>query len=128
MSLDFYLSSRLATTHECECPRCGTSHENIRVEELFSRNITHNVNGYIQAHDDEAYQRLWGHMKSDVAADLLPSLRRALESMESPATHNKGAETLPANKWGTAESAHAFVQAVLRACEEWPNAAVRCSR
>lgn len=124
MSLDIYISSRESTDEKCICT-CGHEHTVTRHEEHFWRNITHNVNGYISAHDSEAYRRLWGHEKSEFPSDLIPSLTRAVSSMK--ADPSKGADKLPSNGWGTAGGALAFCEAVLDACHSWPDAEIYIS-
>jgi hypothetical protein len=95
-------------------------------EEVFSRNITHNLGKMADAAG--IYRHLWRPDEIDItrAWQLTQPLTEGLARLKAdPATarlHN------PANGWGDYEGLVAFVEAYLAACRQWPDAHVNVSR
>lgn len=95
-------------------------------DELYSRNITHNLGKMAEAAG--IYQHLWRPEELGIttAAQLIEPLRAGLKRLEeSPAEFKKHN---PANGWGAYEGLVDFVREYLDACEKYPNAIVRASR
>lgn len=94
--------------------------------EVFSANITHNLNTMADAAG--IYQHLWrpDEIGITTAAELIEPLRVGLAKLEAgPARfrrHN------PSNGWGTYEGLVEFVREYLAACEQYPAAKVRVWR
>lgn len=99
-------------------------HEN--GNELFSANITHNLN--LMAHQADLYQVLWrpeelGYTR---ASQCVPELKEGLAWLIE---NKEYAETLNApNGWGTYKHFVPFVLEVLMACQENPNAIISVCR
>lgn len=106
MSLDFHLSA-------------------VRETEVFSRNITHNLNKMAAAAG--IYQHLWHPEDIGItkASELIEPLRAGLDRMKSDPAHFQTFDS--PNGWGRYVHFVPFVEACLKACEENPDAAVHCS-
>ena len=110
MSLDFYLGYE------------NDGHFN----EVFDINITHNLNSMAEAAG--IYKALWrpdenGFKKSkDIIQILEIGLKKMKENPEEFKKYN------PSNGWGTYEGFIQFVESVLEACKEYPNALIEVSR
>ena len=120
MSLDFYLEAPPAM-HTCHA--CG--HEALKSQEVFWRNITHNVN--TMAKHAGIYDVLWHpNDKGQVTAkDITPALKAGLSDLLNRPEYFK--KFNPANGWGSYDGFVAFVQNALKACEANPDALVRVS-
>lgn len=114
MSLDVYLS-----TDGCE--HCGSEGE-----EVFSRNITHNLNNMAEAAG--VYEALWRPEEIPVnrAGDLVHILETGLQRLLSDPKHFE--QYNPDNGWGDYDGLVSFVRSYLNACKEYPNARIRVSR
>ena len=123
MSLDLYLNAPEGAEVPCVCTTCDNKHTRTDRPEYFRRNITHNLGGMF----DEAgvYEILW---RGDglVAKDVLPKLAGALATMRAEPDRFKAFNA--ENGWGTYDGALAFLSAVVRACEEFPEGVLRCCR
>jgi len=106
MSLDFYLEE----TKPCE---------------VYWRNITHNLAE--MADEAGIYKQLWhpdsiGYTK---ARQLIPDLRKGLELLKSDPERFRKHDS--PNGWGTYPNFVVFVEDILKACIENPDADVRTS-
>lgn len=94
--------------------------------ELYSANITHNLGR--MADEAGIYQALWRPEEQGWtrAADLIPHLTAGLSSL---LTEPERFEALnAANGWGKREHFIPFVNGVLQACREHPDAIIDVSR
>jgi hypothetical protein len=87
---------------------------------VFDRNITHNLNP--MATEAGIYEALWcpnkhGYTK---AAQIIPILKEGLEKMKRDPAFFKTFDS--ENGWGLYIHFVPFVEAVLAACEEYPDA------
>ena len=113
MSLDFYL--------EVEVDTGGKEPHKV---ELFSSNITHNLNK--MAEEAGIYMHLWRPnelWENPTGADLISSLEEGLTNLKSNPEHFKQFDA--SNGWGTYKDFVPFVEKVLSACKEHPKASVR---
>lgn len=131
MSLDFYL---LGPTAVSPCPSTTVVYEGCfgdyhlvhtqtNTPKLFRANITHNLNSMF----DRAglYDILW---RGDglIAGDVLPRLEEGLKLMLS---NRSTFEALaPSNGWGNYDGALRFLLDIIRACTQYPEATISCSR
>ena len=107
MSLDFYL-------------------ERVQPTRIFDANITHNLNKMAQ--EAGIYEVLWrpdehGYTK---AAQIIPVLKEGLKLLEENPDRFKKFDS--PNGWGLYIHFVPFVQKVLAACEEYPDADIKVSR
>ena len=95
-------------------------------DELFWRNITHNLN--TMADKAGIYQALWRpeELKINKACELSPLLRQGLAMLEADPQHYRQWDA--PNGWGRYEHLVEFVRQYLAACEESPAAMIRVSR
>ena len=121
MSLDFSLYDPNPVTERCECPRCGDGHLSTRTEELFSANITHNLAVGI-------YMCLWRPEECDIitAAQCIPILEEGLRQMNADPVKFRAMDA--STGWGTYKDFIPWIERVLAACREDPEAHVRVSR
>lgn len=125
MSLDFYLMGDVKTA-SCRCTTCGHEHDHTFRTALFEINITHNLNK--MADHAGVYGALWrpDELSIKSARELIEPLREGLQKLRAnPGYFQKfNAE----NGWGLYEHFVPFVEQVLAACEEYPDATVEVSR
>lgn len=95
-------------------------------EEVFSRNITHNLN--TMANAAGVYKHLWRPEELGVtkASELIQPLRDGYAELRAHPEKYKQYDS--PNGWGVYRHFVEFVFAVLRACEEYPEAAVEACR
>lgn len=112
MSLDVYLYDH--------CEASGRDHE------VFSRNITHNLN--TMADKAGIYQACWRpeELKINKACELIPLLKAGLARLEAEPDHFR--QWNAPNGWGLYEHFVDFVRAYLVGCEENPTATIGVSR
>lgn len=98
----------------------------VRPVEIFSGNITHNLNK--MAMEAGIYQALWRPEEIDVtkAEQLIPLLQTGLEALKSDPDRFK--EFNPENGWGDYDGLVQFVEEYLKACQENPDAEVNAWR
>jgi len=123
MSLDVYLTLQ---DKPRPCPHCGGTGTVSGVQEVYSANITHNLNR--MAEETGIYEHLWRPEEIGItkAAQLIEPLRAGLKLLESdPVRFEKFNSP---NGWGLYEHFVPFVRNYLRACEENPDSIVRVSR
>ena len=116
MSLDVYLYS---PGHTDACA-ADCDHE------LFSRNITHNLNA--MADGAGLYAALWHpeELAINKACELIPLLRAGIARLVADPEHYR--KWNASNDWGKYENLVAFVREYLAACEDSPEAMVRVCR
>jgi len=97
----------------------------VRETEVFSRNITHNLNTMAEAAG--IYMHLWSPEEIGItkASELIEPLREGLERLKADPEHFKTFDD--SNGWGLYIHFVPFVEACLEACEKNPDATVRCS-
>lgn len=113
MSLDVTLTTP-------KCKECGRS------EELWSANITHNLNEMAEA--ALIYKHLWRPEELGItkARDLIEPLQEGLRYLRSdPMLFSR---YNPVNGWGNYGILVEFVAGYLKACEEHPDADVKAER
>lgn len=124
MSLDVSLE-RVEPIYET-CPHCGGTGK-VRTDDAFySANITHNLNKMADAAG--IYEALWRPEEIGItlAKDLIPLLQKGLETLQSDPEKFKAYDA--PNGWGKYEHLVRFVSEYLKACLEYPDAAVKADR
>lgn len=96
------------------------------VGEVYSRNITHNLNKMAEAAG--IYNHLWRPDEIGItnASQLIAPLRDGLEKLRSDP--DRFSKFNPSNGWGSYDSLVDFVADYLAACEAHPGAVVHASR
>lgn len=125
MSLDVYLYGP-EREEQCYCSSCGHDHIAKKSDELFSKNITHNLGNMADAAG--IYKHLWRPDEIQVtkASELVEPLADGLQKLLADPAHY---ETFnPENGWGTYEGLVRFVREYLEACRDNPDARVSASR
>lgn len=124
MSLDVYLTGE---SHEepCTCG-CGHEHKKTVTEELFSANITHNLNK--MAAEAGIYEVLWRPDEHGItkAKQIIQPLKEGIEMMRGMPERFKPLSSN--NGWGTYEQFIPWLDAYLNACQDYPEASVNVSR
>ena len=94
--------------------------------EVFSKNITHNLTGMANAAG--IYKALWRPDENGftVAKEIIEILEEGLEKLKADPKTFKAYNS--SNGWGVYEHFVPFVEAVLDACREYPNAEIEVSR
>lgn len=97
-----------------------------RPTEVFSRNITHNLNQMAEAAG--IYQHLWRPEELGIthARELIAPLIHGLDKLKSDPQHYKKFNAV--NGWGVYEDFVSFVEAYLAACKDNPDAEIGISR
>jgi hypothetical protein len=125
MSLDVYLEGSSQEV-ECCCPICFNDHKRVDTDELYSANITHNLNR--MAGEAGIYEILWrpDEVGIERAGQIVETLRKGIDLMKSDPPrfeqHN------PSNGWGSYKDFIPWLEKYLSACEENPDAIVKVSR
>jgi len=93
---------------------------------VYSANITHNLGA--MASEAGIYQALWRPEEIDCkkAADIVPILEEGLEKLKSDPGHYSTFDS--PNGWGRYAHFVPFVEGVLAACRQWPDADIEVSR
>lgn len=107
-------------------PVICTVQENETDEEVYWRNITHNLGKMASA--AELYDALWRPDENGIeyARQLIEPLTRGLARLRT--NPEKYRKHNPENNWGSYEGLVAFVEDYLRACITYPHARVTVSR
>lgn len=94
--------------------------------EVFTANITHNLNKMAQAAD--IYTALWRSDEHgwDHAKNIIGMLERGLKRLKKDPEKFK--KFNPENGWGSYEQLVNFVESYLVACKQYPDAKVEISR
>lgn len=104
----------------------GLTERRIETNEVFTANITHNLNKMAEAAD--LYMPIWCPEKIGIskASQLIAPLTKGLnEIMTNP---DKYQVLNPSNGWGTYRQFVQFVKDYLNACKEYPDANVFADR
>ena len=106
-------------------PDAEVSVQQYEVNEVYWRNITHNLNK--MADEAGIYKHLWhpGEVGITTAGQLIEPLAAGLELLRSDPERFK--KFNPDNGWGKYEGLVEFVADYLNACREYPDATVRAS-
>ena len=122
MSLDFYLES--PEKKKEFCPTCCNEYETS--EEVYWRNITHNLNSMAGA--CFLYEPLWRPIENNwlIASDITSLLFSGLTLLKSDPERFKLLN--PENGWGKYETLIDFTETTLEACKKFPNAKIRISK
>lgn len=117
MSLSVYLRPK----KEIKCD-CGRVHYYVESEELFWKNITHNLSE--MAEQAGVYAVVWHPEESGIntANQLIEPLAAGLKRLESDPDGFR--KYNPPNGWGRYEVLVDFVKKYLSACREYPDADV----
>lgn len=107
-------------------PGSTVTEQEYRTNEVFSANITHNLNKMALAAG--LYEALWRPDENglDKAADLIPLLEAGLGTLQDNPEHFRLYS--PRNGWGSYAALREFVIEYLDACREYPEAKVTVSR
>ncbi len=117
MSLDFYLKRMSVVCgcgHEHDCPNGSV---------VFSNNITHNLGKMFD--EAGAYDILW-HGDGKKAGDVVATLEQSLLKMKADPAHYLKFQ--PSNGWGLYANAVPWLKEVIKACKEYPDTFIECSR
>jgi hypothetical protein len=100
--------------------------ERVQPCQVFSRNITHNLNNMAEAAG--IYKCLWRPDENgyETAGQIVPLLQDALKDLKARPEHYKQFDAQ--NGWGTYPHFVSFVEDVLSACQEHPDAKIEVSR
>lgn len=112
----------------------GNTEEPILQQEVFSANITHNLN--TMAEKADFYDALWHLEKTPVgfwikkepitlAKELLPYLEHGLNQLKTFPEFFK--QFSASNGWGTYEQFIPWIEKLIEACKQYPDALVRVS-
>jgi hypothetical protein len=125
MSLDISLYGP-SNSVETICPCCGNQVFKTKREELFSANITHNLNNMASAAG--IYEYIWRPSEVGVekAQNLIEPLTRGLETLRNEEDIMKAYN--PTNGWGSYETLVNLVENYLEACKQYPDATVEVCR
>ena len=112
----------------------GNTEEPILQQEVFSANITHNLNNMAEKAD--FYDALW-HLeyipkglwtkkgKITLAKELFPYLEHGLNQLKTYPEFFK--QFSASNGWGTYEQFIPWIEKLIEACKQYPDALVRVS-
>ena len=126
MSFDIHLELQ-------PCEHCGRGEP----EPVFDANLTHNVNGIVDAclvsagapvakRGDSYYrERSWGRLEGWTGAEAEPILDAALRECMKRERIAEFHAMEPENKWGSRESVEDTLRELLRACRQYPKAVIR---
>lgn len=121
MSLNFTLYQ----PRTVQCTHCGAE-VNIEGEEVFSTNITHNLGR--MAKEADIYKCLWRPQENSyvLAEDIINLVELGLNKLkENPEYYSKFDSD---NGWGTYLHFVPWVEKVLDACKEYPEAIIKVNR
>lgn len=110
----------------CECRECGNVHSRSGERELFSANITHNLN--VMAQDAGIYLCVWRPDECGItkAGQLIGPLSKAVALMRDQPERFKRLD--PENGWGSYATFLPWLDSYLEACLAFPDAYVKVSR
>lgn len=117
MSLDIYFTERKT------CQKCG--HTSDDDEYVFSKNITHNLNRMAQ--EAGFYEQLWHPERTDVVTAQQLGVHIEKGIAELKANPEKYKRFSASNGWGTYTQFLPWLEELLAACKEYPDAIVSTS-
>lgn len=122
MSLDVYLTADRMVT----CPHCQQDHAVSTGEEVFSANITHNLNKMADAAG--IYQACWRPEEVGIAkaGELIPLLENGIKQLRERPEYFQQYDS--ANGWGLYVHFLPWLENYLAACKEYPDATIRVRR
>ena len=119
MSLDIYGDIDVAS---CQCPKC--EHEWTDTENVFNYNFTHNIKPMAK---EAGIDILWDwDLVGKKAWYLIDKLEMALDKMSARPEHYKQFDS--ANGWGTYKDFVPWLEKLLKACHEYPQAVITISK
>lgn len=97
-------------------------------KEVYSANITHNLNKMATQVSEFFYKALWRpeELNATYAQDIILELRKGVSRLVCAPTHFKQFDS--PNGWGLYENFVPFVINYIEACEKYPHAVVKVSR
>lgn len=100
----------------------------VQPSEVFSANITHNLNKMATAVSERFYQAVWRpeEIGITVAGELIEPLTTGLEALKADPERFRAFDS--PNGWGTYKDFVPWLEKYLAACKEYPDAAIRTSR
>lgn len=125
MSLDIYLRGEPEEREET-CFHCGHTETNQVCPTLFESNITHNLNA--MAEKAGFYQHVWRPEEIGItkAKELIQPLTNGIALMRAKPAEFKVLSA--SNGWGTYEQFLPWLDKLLQACIDYPEATVEASR
>lgn len=98
----------------------------VREVDVYSANVTHNLNR--MAEEAGLYKPLWRPEEVGVvfAMDLIPYLESGIRQMKKDPPRFQRFN--PSNQWGSYEAFVPWLEQLLAACKENPDAKIRVSR
>ncbi len=98
----------------------------MQMSRVFDTNITHNLNK--MADEAGIYYALWRPEEKGwkEGKDIIEVLEKGLKELKNRPEHYKKFDA--ENGWGTYEHFVPFVEEVLKACKEYPDAEIEVSR
>jgi hypothetical protein len=126
MSIWFELTAILPSGEAIKCPHCGTEIEINDAVNVFSENQTNSLTP--MAKECGAYELIWrpGENGYKVAKDITEKLEHSLELLKGDP--EKYRTSNPPNHWGSYGGLIAFLQNILAACREYPEAEISVSK
>lgn len=125
MSLDIYLYDNKTLT--CDC---GKVHDLDSENEslVFNCNITHNLNKMANAESEVFYKTIWRPEEIGVklAGQMIPVLKFGIGHLKSKPNYFKQFDS--PNGWGNYDCFVPWLERLLSACEQYPNATIEISR
>lgn len=120
MSLDVYLERKKWVSYDG-----GKTHKE-EMEELYSANITHNLNAMADAAG--IYYALWRpeEIGKEKASDIIDLLEKGLDDLKSRPEHFEQFNS--PNGWGLYKNFVPFVEEYLNACKKYPDATISVYR
>lgn len=125
MSLDIYLEGPEFES-KCTCPRCDAVHTCTEREEYFEANITHNLTS--MADEAGIYGIVWRPEENGIAKaeQMIEPLREGIWRMKT--YPERFLPLNPSNGWGSYADFVPWLEKLLAACEQYPDATPRASR
>jgi hypothetical protein len=122
VSLNIYL---VQPKTSCVCGGICHSHTG-EFDELFDANITHNLNKMAEAAG--IYDIIWRPDENNVrsAGEIIERLDAGIADMKARPEHFK--QFNPENGWGSYDAFMPWLDKLLAACKEYPNAEIKVSR
>jgi len=122
VSLDISLISLTVEPIPCVCLGCGNEHTREVRPQPYSANITHNLEPMARAAG--IYAALWRGEDVETAADLAIVLHEGLTILRADPERFKRYDA--PNGWGTYRDFVPWLEGLLQACDEHPDAQVVC--